>query len=81
MWIHGTRGQSGGSYYETGIIAERISPTGNVVWSFIQSTSTSATGGNIEVFDLNIAGGVPVAAGVFTSTTGGARSWVGTFAP
>ena len=81
MWIHGTRGQSGGSCYETGIIAERISPTGNVVWSFIQSTSTSATGGNIEVFDLNIAGGVPVAAGVSTSTTGGARSWVGTFAP
>jgi hypothetical protein len=81
MWIHGTRGQFGGSYYETGVIAERISPTGNVVWSFNQSTSTSATGGNVEVFDLNIGGGVPVAAGVFASTTGGARSWIGTFAP
>jgi hypothetical protein len=81
MWIHGTRGQSGGSsYYGTGIVAERISPNGGVVWTFTQSTSAD-TGGNIEIFDLNIAGGVPVAAGSYGNISFGARSWVGTFAP
>jgi hypothetical protein len=80
MWLHGTRGQSGGTYFGTGIVAERISPTGAVVWSFTQTTS-GLTGGNIEVFDLGVAGDVPVAAGFFESLAFGARAWIATFAP
>jgi hypothetical protein len=78
MWLHGTRGQYGGTYFPTGIVAERVSPTGTVVWSFTQTTSA---GGNIEVFDLGVAGGVPVAAGFYESLAFGARSWIATFAP
>jgi len=47
-------------------------------WSFTQTTSA---GGNIEVFDLGVAGGVPVAAGFYESLACGARGWIATFAP
>ncbi len=80
FWIHGTRGQFGGAALPTGIVAERVSPTGTVVWSLTQR-SWLDTGGNVEVFDVNIGGGVPVAAGGFQSTALGMQSWVGTFAP
>jgi hypothetical protein len=78
MWLHGSRGQAGGTYFESGVVAERVSPTGAVVWSFAQSRSMA---GDVEVFDVSIGGGVPVAAGAYGSTGFGVRSWVGTFAP
>jgi len=80
FWIHGITGQPGGSYVPTGLVAERISPTGNVLWSLTQR-SWLPNGGNIEVFDVNASGGIPVAVGGFSSTALGMRAWLGTFAP
>jgi uncharacterized repeat protein (TIGR02543 family) len=89
LWIHGTRGQPAGSNDPTGFVAERVGPTGSVLWSLTQPpTPDGATG--IEVYDLNGGSGEAIAAGAFTNhglgTSGdfgsvGGQSWVGMFTP